>query len=284
MEIILEQGMKKQLDEFVDNPSHALLLVGRSGTGKQTTLQHITSIILNIDMDHINQNPNVYIIKEDKAISIERIRDARNFVKLRPTSHGKTSRVIIINSAEQMTLEAQNALLKLLEEPPEGTVIMLSVTTTNMLLETVVSRCRVMNIAQPSKQTIIDAYTAEGLSLSDIERAYAMSGGRVGLISSNLSNTDDDSESENYQVAKTFLQSKKYERLLMAQSIVDLQDISQLLFALKRIIQISLRSKTSEANASKLVRSYKLIQECEDTISGVTPNSKLLMTRLALEL
>lgn len=82
--------------------------------------------------------------KSDSSIKIEETRELKEKLKLKPFS-GKKKLVIIYN-AENLTKEAQNSLLKSLEEPPEDTVILLSTPNENLLLPTIISRCEVTRI------------------------------------------------------------------------------------------------------------------------------------------
>ena len=77
--------------------------------------------------------------KQKKEIRVDQIRDMIGQAQIMPNeANGKA---FVIHEAELMNTQAQNALLKLLEEPPRGVVLILSTATPTMLLETVRSRC-----------------------------------------------------------------------------------------------------------------------------------------------
>lgn len=77
--------------------------------------------------------------KQKKEIRVDQVRDMIGQAQIMPNeANGKA---FVIHEAELMNTQAQNALLKLLEEPPEGVVLILSTATPTMLLETVRSRC-----------------------------------------------------------------------------------------------------------------------------------------------
>lgn len=78
-------------------------------------------------------------ITGDTSIGIEEIRDMQKQLYLRPVKGDK--KVIILEEAHTLTIEAQNALLKVLEEPPVHAVFFLSTATTDPLLPTILSRC-----------------------------------------------------------------------------------------------------------------------------------------------
>ncbi|MBN1541584.1 DNA polymerase III subunit delta' [candidate division KSB1 bacterium] len=73
------------------------------------------------------------------SIGIDKIRELRRICTLKPL---EKYRVIVIAEADKMTIEAANSLLKILEEPPEFTYLILTTARVNALLQTIVSRCQ----------------------------------------------------------------------------------------------------------------------------------------------
>ena len=85
-------------------------------------------------------HPDFYIINENgENIKVETIRELTEKVIEKPIISNK--KVYIINDCEKMTKEAQNCLLKTLEEPPEFVVIILISSNENLILNTIKSRC-----------------------------------------------------------------------------------------------------------------------------------------------
>ena len=84
-------------------------------------------------------HPDLKIIAPEKSIKIEQIRLLNEFCYLTP--HKSKNKLIIIKDAEKMTIEAANALLKILEEPLENRFFILLTENKNKLLLTIVSRC-----------------------------------------------------------------------------------------------------------------------------------------------
>lgn len=81
-----------------------------------------------------------------KSIGIEEIRNIQKKIYLTPVK-SKTKAIIIKNS-ETLTIEAQNAFLKILEEPPQSTLIILIVSNKDLLLSTIISRCKIIEIKE----------------------------------------------------------------------------------------------------------------------------------------
>lgn len=91
-------------------------------------------------------NPDFFLVtSEGLSIAIEDIRQLQKELSLKPYSH--QIKAAFIPRAENLTVEAQNALLKTLEEPPEKTAIILSAPDSGWLLPTVVSRCQIVQLS-----------------------------------------------------------------------------------------------------------------------------------------
>ncbi|WP_449412857.1 DNA polymerase III subunit delta' [Pandoraea soli] len=82
-----------------------------------------------------------------KEIKIEQVREVIDFASL--GSHRQGRRVVLLYPAEALNVHAANALLKTLEEPPEGVVFLLVTTQPDRLLPTILSRCRRMVLTRP---------------------------------------------------------------------------------------------------------------------------------------
>jgi hypothetical protein len=109
---------------------------------------------------------------EKPSIGIEAIRDITKRLSLRPT-HGRLTRLLAIQYAETLTTEAQNALLKLTEEPPAQTIIVLATTRPQALLPTIRSRSPQLHIVsdEPSPQNTASSATGPSmLAASPFER------------------------------------------------------------------------------------------------------------------
>lgn len=88
--------------------------------------------------------PDLIFLQPETSIGIEDIRRLEKEIKLKPYSH--THKVIILNEAHLLTLEAQNALLKTLEEPPDYLLIFLLTPDEDLLLSTIRSRCQIVRL------------------------------------------------------------------------------------------------------------------------------------------
>lgn len=153
--IIGNEEVKKILNETIlkGNISHSYIFSGVSGIGKFLFAKEFAKAILCSD-EHVKpcnnckscnsfkdfNNPDITIIDEQEhTIKTEQIKNLVSNVLEKPIQGEK--KVYIINNSENMTIEAQNSLLKTLEEPPEYIVIILITSNENLLLNTIKSRC-----------------------------------------------------------------------------------------------------------------------------------------------
>ncbi len=105
-------------------------------------------------MDIFHPDCNLICPEENKtSISIDKIRSLKSSLEL--TSHQGNGKVGIIYPAESMTLSAANSLLKILEEPPDETLLILITESAKKLPDTVVSRMQNHNVKKPSAEETI---------------------------------------------------------------------------------------------------------------------------------
>ena len=107
-----------------------------------------------------------------KEISVEDIRSMNNFLRFTPAI--SKWRTVIIDSADEMNLNAQNALLKTLEEPPANTVLVLVSNTPSKLLPTIKSRCQKLSIQPLSDDHLASIINLSMSALPDNERKILM--------------------------------------------------------------------------------------------------------------
>lgn len=162
--------------------SHAYILNGENGSGKNMLAKAFAKALVceagygdSCNMCRAchqfdsGNHPDVKWITHEKAnsIGVDEVREQiNNDIVIKPYS--SKYKVYIIDEAEKMTVQAQNALLKTIEEPPEYAVILFLTNTLDVLLQTVRSRCIIMNLRSVDTkliQAVSDAeVSAAGLS------------------------------------------------------------------------------------------------------------------------
>lgn len=121
------------IEQYMQQLPHALLIIAEEGMDTQAVTDALVSFEPS-DVQHIMP------VKDKRSISVERI---RTFIDATRT-YASRRRIAVVRPAETMTAEAQNALLKTLEEPSTGLHIILEARTSDSLLATVVSRCQTL--------------------------------------------------------------------------------------------------------------------------------------------
>ena len=156
------------------NLSHALIVEGQEGVGKNQICQYLINGLLNEknsqNLIKNNSHPDLFCInnetlisyfqREDKdklknktkKIPVGLIREAIGFVMLK--SGLSKNKILFIDGAENLTISSQNALLKTLEEPPKNTYIIIQSNRFKCLNQTIYSRCQLIHFNNLSQNEL----------------------------------------------------------------------------------------------------------------------------------
>ncbi|WHQ46975.1 MAG: hypothetical protein MTP17_01150 [Candidatus Midichloria sp.] len=157
-----KKAKKVLINAFQNNKlSHSYILSGPKGIGKYLLAVEFSKILLYDSLSYAS--PDLMIIQSNKIaveskkhniISIDEIRELESF--LRFTSANNSYRVGIIDGAEYMSYSAANALLKILEEPGNNTVIFLITHLIRSIIPTIRSRCINIKFNKPNENELLD--------------------------------------------------------------------------------------------------------------------------------
>lgn len=158
------------------NLSHAIIVEGQQGIGKNKLCDHlINELLCEMNSQNLiknNSHPDLFTInketlisyfaREDKSklksnttkIPVDFIREAINFTMLK--SGLSKNKVLFIDNAEDLTISSQNALLKTLEEPPQDTYIIIKSNRFKCLNQTIYSRCQLIRFNNLSQDDLIN--------------------------------------------------------------------------------------------------------------------------------
>ena len=107
---------------------------------------------------------DISIIESEKAVGIAQVRDFQKKIYLKPYKSEK--KAVVLNAQNGLTTEAQNALLKVLEEPPVNTIIIILAGSIESILPTIISRCKIFSLDGKNK-TDFELYKKIILSVNE---------------------------------------------------------------------------------------------------------------------
>jgi DNA polymerase-3 subunit delta' len=157
----------QRLTGDLERVSHAILLSGTAGLGKRALAGEFAHSLLcdkpvdghpcgqckSCQLFAAGTHPDLTVVQpaeEGKSISVDDIRELNRFLSL--TAHTARRKVVLLSPAEAMTLQAANALLKQLEEPPPGNVLILVSQQSDRLPVTIRSRCTRVELSPPPRE------------------------------------------------------------------------------------------------------------------------------------
>ena len=177
--IIGNESIKNTLEKSIktNQITHSYLMIGIPGIGKKLLAKEYAKIILSSN-DIIN-NPDFLCIEPDgNSIKIDQIRNLQKEIQEKPIISNK--KVYIIDDADLMTKEAQNCLLKTLEEPPKFAVIILIGSNEHAFLPTIKSRCMILHFNRLSDSEIKSYLQKQYNELNVTQSMLDIAGGSIG--------------------------------------------------------------------------------------------------------
>ena len=172
---------KKFFEQAITNGqlSHAYLFTGQEMIGKRTFALELAER-LSDKRQATSFNTDIFIVEpEEGSVSIDQIRKAKSFLSLSPNVG--PYKFVIVDNADQMTAEAQNAFLKVLEEASESSIIILVTAFKDVLLPTIISRCQEMQFPGHSAEEIKQVLIQEKVGEAKAEFLSKFVNGKLGL-------------------------------------------------------------------------------------------------------
>jgi DNA polymerase III delta prime subunit len=233
------------LENFLAAPTHAVLLTAQPGTDLAAAATGVASRLLGVQgLDNHAYYRAVLPDAGKGSLLIEQIRELLAFFRLKVPGNAAVKRIAVLQDAHTMTGEAQNALLKLLEEPPDGSVLILTSTRPQRLLATI--RSRVQTIHLPSSAPAPEA--------------------------------------EAVQLVRQVLASTTYDRLLLVESLAKQKDLAATFVSTLATVAIASLEAAARKGSSSLTRWQTVLQaaaSAEDALMH-SGNTKLVLTELML--
>lgn len=288
--IIGNEEIKVFLDNLIktNNVVHSYMFIGPDGIGKVLFAKDFAKMILCqnsnkacnhcsscIKFDSDNHPDFMLIDSEDgKTIKISQIRFLQERISEKPIVSSK--KVYIINNSDLMTVEAQNCLLKTLEEPPEYAIIILVLSNENKCLSTIKSRCTKIAF-QKLRNSDLTQYANE----NNLE------------INSSLLSASDGSISKLLNLQNNLEAYKQLDNIINAFSkdnIVDIWNNADILYKSKDNINTLLEylntvflERLKSTKESKYIQSIKIIENTKNKLSN-NANYDMCIDNLLLQI
>lgn len=286
-DIIGNKDAKDYLSKSVkqNNILHSYLFSGTEGIGKLLVAKEFSRMILChtkndqctckscITFDG-NNHPDFTIINEDGSdnIKVETIRNLTEKVYEKPILSEK--KVYIINDCDKMTVEAQNCLLKTLEEPPEFVVIILITANENLIINTIKSRCMIIKFHGIEDIDLIN-YCKNNLSYGKISDNLLKS--FDGSIGKAIKLKDSKDKYDKIETLISNLENVSIIELLREKSIFEKDNINDIL----DYMIVCLYSKSRENN--NYLNCIKIVNECSNRLRSYS-NFDMTIDNMLLKL
>lgn len=282
--VVLHDLTDQQLRSFIKRPAQAVLLVGPAGSGKLALAKQLAENVLDLAAGKFDDHPYTAHIAsiEGKAIGIDQARQLEKFLGLKVPTNKPYNRAVLIEDGQLLTIEAQNALLKTLEEPPQDTIIILTARNEQALLPTIRSRVQTVRVKQPAQSQLTEHFARKGMAKSNVQQAYRISGGLPGLMTALLEDSEHPLLAATER-ARALLGQSPYERLLSVDELSKNKALAlDTLFILGQMAHVSLQSASAQP-ASR----WRKVMESSYRAADMLTNSaqpKLALTKLMLDL
>ncbi|MCH5256647.1 MAG: DNA polymerase III subunit delta [Lachnospiraceae bacterium] len=236
-DIIGQEQLKEHLQNAIslNKVSHAYIINGERSSGKEFVAK-VFAAALQCEKGQAEpcmechsckqalsgNQPDIIFVSHEKpnTISVEDIRaQINNDIVIKPYSSPR--KIYIINEGEKMTVQAQNALLKTLEEPPEYAVILVLTSNVDTLLPTVLSRCVVLNM-KPVPDNKVKKFLMEELEIPDYKANICVAFARGNIGKAKMLATSEEFD------------KVKEEAITLVKYINDM-DLSEIVKAIKKI-------------------------------------------------
>ena len=240
------------------------------------------------------QQGSIYI---DEATSIQR--------KLSLKNYEAEYRVVLIWLPEKMNLTVSNKLLKLLEEPPKGTVFILVSEDANSLLPTIISRLQILNVSDFTIEDVVDYF--DGVTLEKAKQLKNITDSDFGKIKKILNDTEGlldlfdefsswmrlayrmDVSALSKWVDKIASMGRKHQKLFLSYAIKMIRECLILNFGSSNLLKTNEKEYAFISKFSPFIHegnSVNIIEELEKSIKAINrnANAKILFFELSLQM
>ncbi len=272
---------------------HAYLFVGKNGIGKGLVAKAFASHIMN-DQDkglvEQNKHPDFKLWETDKkSIGVAIIRSMQEGLFLSPTQSKR--KVVMINEGEKLTTQAQNALLKILEDPPEETTFIILVESLSKLLPTIISRCQIVRFAPLDHKSILNIVDTTNLGKAEEKLLLYLGKGSINDVNQILAEVRLHNVISDLNEVISYLNDRKeYELYKKIEKLVKQYSLDFILDCLELIWSLVLRKNedicaiiTTKVDYFNNLSNDEIVKGCKLILRAKKDEDKYINKQLILE-
>lgn len=284
-QILLHPKTANQITAAIEKPSHAFMIIGPAGSGKKTVAAYLAASLLDVSPDKLNDQPYYTEIIRPAAKTEIPIESVRELIKgLRLKTPGRR-RIVLIDEAHSLSEEAQNALLKAIEEPPADTVFILNVLTPASVLPTIASRSQKLTIYPLTREDAGSLFN--DFDQKEVDSAWRLARGGAGLMAAILKDNKNHALKQAVDEAKLFLRMDKFQRVVFLDRLAgDKPRLTLFIDALDRVCAALSDASAKNQRKSQLVKLTKARRQLNEALESLDRNvsARLIALDLALSL
>lgn len=243
--------------------AHSFLIYGERGLGRKQIAAYLSSMLVcesenkpcGLCRACKNANARIHpdIIYAEHSgklggFSVETVRNICSDVYIRPNNSDK--KIYIFTDADNITIQAQNSLLKLIEEPPSYAYFIFTASSKNVFLETILSRIISLSVSETDKESTLKALAENGVPVDDAKEAIKSFGGNIGMCLEYINSEElRDCVSLTKKITDCIINRDEYGLLkLLTEASSDKELFKSILLMLDKIIRDGLALKFSNEN------------------------------------
>lgn len=279
-EFVSNDTVKNELNDIMRKQKlpHAIIIDGAKGTGKKTLAMIIAQYCICSSNEKrpcgicpdctkfiLNSHPDVFVADGNTsgALNIEAIRNIRSSAYIKPNEADR--KVYILLNCDKMLTPAQNAFLKILEEPPENVIFIMTCISASALLQTVRSRARIFSLYPAENKAaakFIESHFSE-IPISEIQHAISVNGGNIGMAIQMLKGNGEEAFEIAEKIFAAIPQSSGYQLMQLTNTICSSRTFAVSVLdalleisaeTLKASVGIEINSKTADNIAKRISR------------------------------
>lgn len=275
--MLINKKTQTLIKAFIAQPSSSLIVEGGENSGHEDVVSMLISELLSSE----NKNNILTISPQDgKVLGVELIRDLKKSLTTK-VGGDSVGRVAVVYRAEKMTKEAQNSLLKFLEEPTHNTVVILLTKHAGTLLQTIRSRCQLIKVLPITQVQAAQFAKEHGIDQSTHNKAFLLSGGAA-LLYEQIVSGKNTAVLDQISNAKEFLSLSVFERIARQKEYAKVDALEGLLTGLQTACEAAMHA-SQQRGVERWKNLVAETKECQELLVRSVP-IKLIYLKLCVNL